>query len=225
MLKRAIFGVLGPTSCHVGSSCRAPSRAVGSLRGPTVRGEKCRQNRSKEPAEYKEHETDGSDGEDGMNPAEDPKVRQALLRRAAALYSSDPRGFLRAMQKHERKTRNAKDEDTDEEEESFQLMDPDTDEDTDKRKQETKARKRLQQHTNHNQEIPEADEEAEEEEDEEFKRGKYHCRLCPQKIFIFEADLEKHLHSKVSQTPQRNEHLFNSKLLQLATLRRAFYGV
>ncbi|OEH79798.1 hypothetical protein cyc_01399 [Cyclospora cayetanensis] len=81
MLKRAIFGVLGPTSCHVGSSCRAPSRAVGSLRGPTVRGEKCRQNRSKEPAEYKEHETDGSDGEDGMNPAEDPKAHMRREKR------------------------------------------------------------------------------------------------------------------------------------------------
>lgn len=206
MLKRAVFGILGPSVAPRGPRNPAALAALptpATVKPPTKseKASKIYRRKGKYKADIEEEsdsseeintsmaEThDGSDEDEGWSPSQDPRVRRALIRRAAALYAQDSKGFLLAMQKHEQPGGE------DEEDGDIELLDPECDQSG---AEETTAQRIAGGSTGPKLAVGLEQEEV--SQDEEFKRGKFHCKLCPEKVFIFEADLEKHLESKVKR--------------------------
>lgn len=172
---------------------------------------------------FSDEEVDGEEEEEYLN----EHAKLVLLKRAAVMYSSDPHQFLAAMKKHDgdlqkvghkakKKTRDTKQLQCKEE----GLLSSSGQEDREGgRRRSAEAsegeRSSSESSTSNEEEEDLALYDYSSEEDEKGVggangvkaetgelnfRGKFQCKLCPHKIFIFEADLEKHLQSKVGKT-------------------------
>lgn len=166
----------------------------------------------------------GEEDEDKEDEYLDRDAKLALLKRAALMYSSDPHRFLAAMKKHDsdlqRRDGNAKKC----KRETKKKLEADRTFNQKSRDRERRCKGDVsEEEQSPPAELSTSSEEEEEDlalydyssedgEEEEGSRsgghgksqneetnfrGKFQCKLCPEKIFIFEADLEKHLQSKV----------------------------
>ncbi|KEP66353.1 UNVERIFIED_CONTAM: hypothetical protein HHA_259650 [Hammondia hammondi] len=238
MLKRAVFGLsLPPTERRRSKpeGQKAGKAGLKSLRKKRFQGREPFEEResdgSSEDEEYlsrgrfsgKEDLPSSSDrDEDSIEESEeealDSRAKLALIKKAAALYATDPHSFFQSMKRHDadltklqneqRKGRRgestagvkrghaegkaargrknnpqgetddhsaAETSMSDDGDDKFALYDASSSDDPD-------------------DQDPEED--REEESQEQNFRGHFQCKLCPKKIFIFEADLERHLQSK-----------------------------
>lgn len=226
MLKRAVFGPLGlpvamrrrpgkadaplppahaKTTCSRSASSKATSASRGGRKSGDISSEGIRISDEPDTDDAETLSDKGDDSEGESNPFEDPQVRKALIRRAAALYAEDGKRFLQAMQKHEK---HGGEEDT---EEDLTLFDPQSEDSMDDVA--VKRTKRRVKGTEVKLEEGSGQEDDDVTAEEGFTRGKFHCKLCPKKIFIFEADLEKHLESRVS--PRSTIDCARSRLITL----------
>ncbi|PHJ24846.1 c2h2 type zinc-finger protein [Cystoisospora suis] len=172
-----------------------------------------------------EEEPLGEEDEDEEDEFLNRDAKLALLKRAALMYSSDPRRFLAAMKKHDsdlqRRDSNGKKckRETKKKLKGDRLVilnqkskDRDRRCNGDISEEEQSPPSELSTSSEEEEDLALYDYSSEDGEDEiegsrsggggksqseetNF-RGKFQCKLCPEKIFIFEADLEKHLQSK-----------------------------
>lgn len=206
MLKRAIFGILGPTGRRVGP-CTAvePSSDEDTQRNGESKRTRKAHWASKYPKESCCKNADShndttdcgriqSSGSEDEESPQDPKIRRALIRRAAALFAKDKRAFMQAMKKHESLAAYSEDSSCSEPE----LVDPTSESETGESSDDQNHPVNGGPDMEHSKGSTSGRKNTgKRDEPENFTRGKFHCILCPKKVFIFEADLEKHLQSKV----------------------------
>ncbi|EPT29447.1 hypothetical protein TGME49_259650 [Toxoplasma gondii ME49] len=238
MLKRAVFGISLPPTERRRSKLeqqKAGKAGLKPLRKKRFQGRQRLEEResdgSSEDEEYlsrgqfsgKEELPSSSDREeDSIEESEeealDSRAKLALIKKAAALYATDPHSFFQSMKRHDadltqfqneqrkgsrgestasgkrgpaegkpargRKNELQSERDdhsaaetsmSDDSDDEFALYDASSSDDPDGQ---------------------DPEEDREEESQEQNFRGHFQCKLCPKKIFIFEADLERHLQSK-----------------------------
>ncbi|CBZ52926.1 putative zinc finger (C2H2 type) protein [Neospora caninum Liverpool] len=227
MLKRAVFGLTLPAAERRRPEL-AKGKAKANVRSPRkqrLQSRHARERFSDESSEDDdlareniEEDPSSSDQENGENSCEeseeevlDATAKLALIKKAAALYATDPHSFFEAMKRHDADLQLPKEKGKGKHKKSGAAEEATREGKAvrrgGKRAEQKEAETSLSEDSEDEFAIydasssDEGDAQAREEDDvdepaEQNFRGHFQCKLCPKKIFIFEADLERHLQSK-----------------------------